>query len=46
MSKSTSLMRVLLAVVLLSVTSGAQKTDTNSLRDILSKIRFYRASKR
>ena len=40
MSKSTSLMRVLLAVVLLSVTSGAQKTDTNSLRDILSKQGF------
>jgi hypothetical protein len=40
MSQRRSLVRVLLAMVLLSVTSTAQRLDTKSLRDILSKQGF------
>ena len=40
MLQSTYLMRVLLAAILLSLTSGAQKLDTQWLRDILSKQGF------
>jgi hypothetical protein len=40
MLKSIYLLRVLLVAALLTTTSGAQKLDTKSLRDILSKQGF------
>ena len=40
MSRSTHSMLVLLAVVLLSLTANAQKLDTKSVKDILSKQGF------
>jgi hypothetical protein len=40
MLQQTSFVRVLLAMMLLSVTSTAQRLDTKSLRDILSKQGF------
>ena len=40
MKRSNHLMRLLLVAILLPVTSTAQKLDTKSLRDILSKQGF------